>query len=351
MVQLDTHMYGKLVIAPWNIIQYNVFTSHGPDLYGVEPWTYYFINGFLNFNIVFFAAILVFPIYMFTHWYLRLPKKGSPHVYLLLLPMYLWILVFFTRPHKEERFLFPMYPMLGMAAAISFDAIQKMYFHLFSKKKVSHYLRSTDWLAVLIVVVAGVTSISRITALYRGYHASLETYFEVWRLQDEGLIPSSFTANNKPIQLCAGKTWHQFPSSFFVPANWEFQFVQSEFRGQLPKPFAVGSNATSIIPTHMNDMNTEETSRYVSIDKCHYLVDLDTGIETPLEPRYAERSDQWTVVARAPYLDNQRSHKFFRAFYVPWLTEAHCQYSDYVLLQSTNIEENVSRKRHSSHHR
>lgn len=49
---VDSWHYGKFVVAPWNIVSYNIFTEHGPDLYGTEPWTYYFVNGFLNFNIV-----------------------------------------------------------------------------------------------------------------------------------------------------------------------------------------------------------------------------------------------------------------------------------------------------------
>jgi hypothetical protein len=35
MVYIDYQYYGKLVFAPVNIIIYNVFTSHGPDLYGM----------------------------------------------------------------------------------------------------------------------------------------------------------------------------------------------------------------------------------------------------------------------------------------------------------------------------
>ena len=34
MVYYDSTMFGKLVIAPLNIVLYNVVTSHGPDLYG-----------------------------------------------------------------------------------------------------------------------------------------------------------------------------------------------------------------------------------------------------------------------------------------------------------------------------
>ncbi len=53
LVIIDSQYYGHLTLAPFNIIKYNIFTSHGPDLYGTEPWYFYVINGFLNFNIVF----------------------------------------------------------------------------------------------------------------------------------------------------------------------------------------------------------------------------------------------------------------------------------------------------------
>ena len=50
----------------------------------------------------------------------------------------------------------------------------------------------------------------------------------------------------------------------FVPASrWKLRFIRSEFRGQLPQPYSPHKNATWVIPDHMNDMNLEETSRYV----------------------------------------------------------------------------------------
>jgi alpha-1,2-mannosyltransferase len=62
-VLIDFYFYHKFLIAVWNIIKYNVFESHGgPELYGVEPWSYYFVNGFLNFNFIFFLAILSIPV-------------------------------------------------------------------------------------------------------------------------------------------------------------------------------------------------------------------------------------------------------------------------------------------------
>ena len=34
MVYVDSSYFGKLVIAPLNIVKYNVFSDHGPDIYG-----------------------------------------------------------------------------------------------------------------------------------------------------------------------------------------------------------------------------------------------------------------------------------------------------------------------------
>lgn len=57
MVWVDSLYFGKFVAAPLNIILYNIFTSHGPNLYGTEPFSYYIVNGFLNFNFVFIGAL------------------------------------------------------------------------------------------------------------------------------------------------------------------------------------------------------------------------------------------------------------------------------------------------------
>lgn len=75
---MDQMIYRQYTIVAWNIIKYNIFSDgRGPELYGTEPWYYYILNGFLNFNIVFLlatgSAICVVK-------FLRI--KGEVHVYL-----------------------------------------------------------------------------------------------------------------------------------------------------------------------------------------------------------------------------------------------------------------------------
>ena len=64
MIQIDSTYFGRLVIAPFNIVTYNIFSSKGPELYGTESASFYLINGFLNFNFVFLAALVTLPLYV-----------------------------------------------------------------------------------------------------------------------------------------------------------------------------------------------------------------------------------------------------------------------------------------------
>ncbi|XP_053308593.1 alpha-1,2-mannosyltransferase ALG9 isoform X2 [Spea bombifrons] len=332
LAAIDSYYYGKLVIAPLNIVLYNVFTNHGPDLYGTEPWTFYFINGFLNFNVVFVMALFVLPLTALMEHLLQkinIQNLGRPY-WLTLAPMYIWILIFFTQPHKEERFLFPIYPLICLCGAVALSALQKCYHFVFQRYRLEHYTVSSNWLALGFVFLFGLLSFSRSVALFRGYHGPLDLYPEFHRISKDATIHT--VPEGRTVNVCVGKEWYRFPSSFLLPDHWQLQFIQSEFRGQLPKPFAKGQRATRIIPKDMNDQNLEETSRYVDISKCHYLVDLDSVTETAREPRYSAKED-WTVIAYKPFLDATRSSKLYRAFYIPFVSSWHTTYSNYTILK------------------
>ncbi|XP_012987966.1 alpha-1,2-mannosyltransferase ALG9 isoform X1 [Esox lucius] len=333
LMVVDSYCYGKLVIAPLNILLYNVFTPHGPDLYGTEPWSFYFINGFLNFNVVFILALLSLPLTLLMEMLLQrfnVQNLGRPY-WLTLSPMYLWMLVFFTRPHKEERFLFPIYPLICLTGAVALSSLQKCYHYLFQRYRLEHYTVSSNWLALGTLLLFTVLSLSRSVALFRGYHAPLDLYPEFQRISRDPSL--HVVSEGRPVTVCVGKEWYRFPSSFLLPNNWHLQFIQSEFRGQLPQAYADGPMATQTVPVHMNDQNLEEPSRYVDIRQCHYLVDLDLETSAPREPRYAENTDNWTIIAYKPFLNAARSSPLFRAFFVPVLSEQHTHYTRYVILK------------------
>lgn len=140
------------------------------------------------------------------------------------------------------------------------------------------------------------------------------------------------------INVCLGKDWHRYPSSFFLPnKNWNVRFIQSEFKGLLPAPYSTGNNATYVIHEHFNDQNREEPSLYFNLTKCHFLLDLDLDKETDLEPNYARMKDRWKVLKSYTFLNAEKSHRFFRAFYVPFLSDKYVQYGNFSLLQSTKL--------------
>lgn len=141
------------------------------------------------------------------------------------------------------------------------------------------------------------------------------------------------------INVCIGKDWHRYPSSYFLPnQNWHVRFIKSEFDGMLPAPYSEGDNATMIVHEHFNDQNKEVPGLYFEINKCHFLLDLNTGRESDLEPNYASKTDRWRVLKSYHFLITEKSNSFFRAFYVPFIGESFVTYGNFSLLQSTKMK-------------
>lgn len=131
VVALDTLFYGKLTIVPWNIVKYNVFpdAQRGPELYGTEPTTFYLSNLLLNFNVLVPFALAAIPALAVTYRvdnkrlgerYLY-ADKSSPYTLLAvrLAPVYVWLAIMTLQKHKEERFLYPIYPLICFNAAVT----------------------------------------------------------------------------------------------------------------------------------------------------------------------------------------------------------------------------------------
>lgn len=334
MVRIDSLYFGKLVIAPWNLLIYNVFSGKGPDLYGVEPWYFYLLNGFLNFNFIFVAALLT-PLALLTVNKIVPVNARNPACLpysLSILPLYLWFGVFILQSHKEERFLFPIYPLICLCGALTLDALQKIYFRLFVRTG-QHYLHHTSLIVFPVVFITSLLGVTRILALYKGYHAPMDTYMELSKMSAEGNLPTLNYFN-----ICVGKEWYRFPSSFFLPDDrWTLQFIKSEFKGQLPKYYSQGFEATSVIPDFMNDQNKEEITRYANITSCHFLVDLDTGRSTDLEPNYSSQIEKWVLLKVIPFLDNVRTNRWVRSFYIPYIWEKNAVFGSYNLLQARKL--------------
>lgn len=251
---------------------------------------------------------------------------------LSLAPFYLWFIVFGCQAHKEERFLFPIYPMITLCGAITVDVFQRLFFRLktslvkFTAAN-SHYLDHTMFIAVIILLCSTLLGMSRVFSLYRNYHAPMDLLLNLNKYKSSPQFREDNIYN-----VCIGKDWHRYPGSFFFPStNFRLRFLKSEFTGMLPAYFSEGENATSIIHPYFNDLNKEDKRMYFDYDLCHFLIDFDHGIYSDLEPQFARRTKEWTAMQNLPFLIQNKSHKLLRAFYIPFLTDSYTFYGSFNL--------------------
>jgi alpha-1,2-mannosyltransferase len=337
---VDYIFYKRVFFTPVHLVLYN--KGSGSEKYGVEPWNFFFKNLTLAFNIAFWLA-LICPIVIYLHS--KIVKKSVGYIrhfrwVVYILPFQIWFWFFTVIKHKEERFLFVVYPTICLAAAITLELIAQIVDFLFlgnkfaqiskgdSSKGVIYPKRSffSYILVGLALFVFTLLGISRTAAVFTNYHAPFIIYGNLYNdLIREG-------KSNESINICVGKEWYRFPSSFFLPSeNVKLQFIRSEFRGLLPKPFEK-VNATSVIPTDMNSDNREEMSRYIDPKDCDYLVDFD--FEDQKEEHYVRDSKNWEIIYKIPFLDVSRSPPLTRSFYIPKYSAQNNVYGDYCLLKS-----------------
>jgi alpha-1,2-mannosyltransferase len=338
VMMVDQRQYGRWVSPTWNIIMYNT-KSGGDELYGIEPWTYYVKNLALNFNYV-LVGVAVLPILLWKQLLQRKDTKDKdPLMIVVLLPMYVWLAVVAPRPHKEERFLFPIYPCLCLGAAVlSVTLVDSIMQVMFQKETPLSRRSPTQSLIVqgILWAPAALLSLARTWALSKYYTAPLYVYAQFQSLPD--MVVDA--------KICTCGEWYRFPSSFYLPTTTRLQstsfgFLPSSFQGQLPQPFAPqGSGPNTASTVTFNDQNKPEPGAYLqSIDECDYLIDLWTSSEC------RENDSIWRPIAQGSFLDAERTTTLHRILYVPYLHEqegmqgGEVQYIDYVLYQKQDEEE------------
>ncbi|KAL7534271.1 hypothetical protein ACHAXR_005767 [Thalassiosira sp. AJA248-18] len=340
VMAIDYHFYGQIVSPIWNIFVYNA-QSGGDELYGVEPMSYYIKNLLLNFNLVALLGIISLPLVLLKKMVERFfPKALSGNgdngnhsdsmEILLLIPMYIWMAIVLPRPHKEERFLFPVYPLLSFGASITLrealSVVTKLWPSLHAKQGGKRPRNSTHLLFGLALLSPSVAiSISRSMALHNHYSAPLELYHELFYHAAKSPM---FPGKNQITNVCMAGEWHRFPSSFFLPPNHRLGFLKSSFGGQLPQPFTTfGSKRESLSAQagKFNDINKEEMDRYIDISQCSYVVELvpsesDNIHDVPECLQYM-RTDtsagSWTQLASYEYLDAESTPVLHRILYLP----------------------------------
>lgn len=256
--------YHKTLFVPWSIVSYNIFSgpSRGPDIFGTEPRHFYIRNLLLNFNAWFLLAMCAGPMLLLPFLTKQQPIVRTPlwRSIIFITPFYMWLAIFSAQAHKEERFMYPAYPLLCFNAAIAMHVVL-FYLGRSDRNVILGKIPAKVKLlfatgGVLLAVMAGVL---RTVATASAYGAPLEIY--------KPLQTPEFADTEGSV--CLGKEWYRFPSSYFLPKKMRARFVKSAFDGLLPGQFSEGTNGfgiytTWLVPPGMNDQNIEDPGKLVS---------------------------------------------------------------------------------------
>jgi alpha-1,2-mannosyltransferase len=360
MVPIDSSFFGRVVVAPLNIVLYNVFPAPGagPELYGVEPWTYYTTNLVLNCNVA-FLLVLSYPVLCAFDLFCRPVCRDVRGVgqfrmtrLIFMSPCFLWMLVFFCQPHKEERFLAPIYPLLALVAAVAVSDWCLLLFgdplaaRAADKDRFARQSAGTcaspllrNGLVGVVALLAVAAGASRVAMQVRSFGAPFRAFENLNTLElRNGLgprsAPAEFSLASSNINVCVGGEWHRFPSHFFLPGQRvRLRFVRSSFSGLLPKPFDEAGYGTRTSPPGMNMYNKEDPNQYVDdpASDCHYFVDLDLsgGSTAAARPQTADEAGEGSPFSTAhrltlfseQFVDLERSPVGYRSFWIPGETE------------------------------
>ncbi|XP_065211273.1 alpha-1,2-mannosyltransferase ALG9-like [Planococcus citri] len=327
VLDTDSAYYGKLTFVSWNVLKHSFSNSANPDPF-YKPWYFYLVNGFLNFNVCFVLAL--FTPYLVIWIQKILPKKPrneDSYPYKLSLGvLYLWLLIFAARTAKKEQFLFPVYPLIALNAAVSIDALQVLWFKYFIKKGY-HYTRSTIKLAFMIILCYCVLGLSRMMASYKASHATMDIFIQLSN------VNKNLTGKTN-VNLCIEKEWERFPSSYFLPDKWKMNFIKPPFNNEIPGYYVEDE-------AQMAKFIGKEKSIYVDIDHCDYLIDSDNKAASKNEFLYSSHRN-WTAIYSSKYLD-ERSPWLSRSFYIPTIWESKCNFVPFHLLKRNRFPRKKSK--------
>ncbi|XP_030480912.2 dol-P-Man:Man(6)GlcNAc(2)-PP-Dol alpha-1,2-mannosyltransferase [Cannabis sativa] len=315
--QLVDHVYyGKWTSSVLNLMLYNVVGGGESHLYGTEGSLYYLRNAFNNFNFCFVLALLfvvILPI---------VKEKYTPDLLIVVSPLYIWLAFMSLQPHKEERFLYPIYPLICVAASAVIESFPDFFRDKYDPHRNSLLVMIAKLLRPVVLGLILCASHARTFSLINGYSAPLEIYKLLEHHEDVGT----------GAVLCVGSEWHRFPSSFFVPKYiGEVRWIDDGFRGLLPFPYNSTLGGTAAAPPYFNNKNKASDDQYLkNLEACTLLVELH--LKRPYPYRGSDMST-WEVIGALPYLDRELSPPLYRSFFIPYLWQNNNIFGLYKLLK------------------
>ncbi|OBA26970.1 hypothetical protein HANVADRAFT_56122 [Hanseniaspora valbyensis NRRL Y-1626] len=316
---VDSQIYAQLSPVFFNIVYYNVFNADeksGPSIFGVEPWHYYLTNLILNFPIVTLAGCGLSLVGV-LHW------EILQIVWPIMLQFIIWVVVFIAQPHKEERFLYPVYSHIVLMASFT-------VFFIYTKLTSLSLFNSNLKQKILKFSVISLTFLQTFARIYANYYNYSAT-FDVYKQLDG--YKNAHSEDENEVSVCVGREWYHYPGSFFLPDNFRLRFIKSNFDGLLPGDFPEVDESANItnwidgaklLPKNMNKYNLFEEDKVVGFDTCDYLVDINLPYG-PEEAQYIN-FDIVEPVYCGSIINPDNSKILGRAFAFPLLSQLSDQF-------------------------
>ena len=370
-VAFDSYMYSpkghlKLVSSVFNLLDYNIMNDKS-DLYGTEAKSFYMKNLALNFQLTgvlaLMAPVSIAAAVAMKAWHERQlfkikilqGSKNDTAVALKNINAYRnnWramifvcspfplVAAFFTSiPHKEERFLYMIYPSICLSAAIALGSVAEGVL-LMSRRAKSRVLETVViGVVCAVLLVSSLLSLSRTAALMTYYGAPAKIYNSLPTPKgfEDGKVWPGYLAteymngeDDHEINVCVGDEWYRFPSSYHFPSkHYRLRFIKTDFGGALPMPFNRDKGGTAHTPVGLNDDNVAHPAQYVDPSECRFLVEADFGTGN-LHSQTHFDGIEWHDVAVERFIDPLRTPVLSRVFYLPGRLARDVAYVDYAL--------------------
>lgn len=164
--------------------------------------------------------------------------------------------------------MYPAYPLLALNAATALHIIMTYVGSSNPRELISIIPSRVRMVAISLFVIFTLDiAFLRTYGLATGYRAPLQVY--------EPLNNASIARSGD--NVCLGKEWYRFPSSYHLPNGMHAKFIKSEFNGLLPGEFSEAKVGFGFFPgawlepPGMNDENREDPGKYVCIS--HHLTE------------------------------------------------------------------------------
>lgn len=104
-ILIDSYFHGSFVVTQWNFVYYNIFQKVN-EHYSIEHWSWYLFSGLPTV----LGPIFIILVYVFIKELRRVRLVDTSSKLMITV---IWTLfVFSVIPHKEQRFLLPLFPMI-----------------------------------------------------------------------------------------------------------------------------------------------------------------------------------------------------------------------------------------------